>query len=205
MHIIKLLSVFAGALTLLFSSDGLSQKKVSEACGENEPARELARLIIEDKAQQRGNLTCHRRLSELAHQKAKRMQEFGLIQHNLGGSPNAHLINGGYTLPEYYGTNFHANQVEAVAGGFETAAEVWIAFKESQAHRSHLLGEHAFYREQDEIGVGYVREWFSPHVEYWVVYIAKRAPIESKGSRRSNDQDLPNKSNLVIRKSKNSQ
>ncbi|MDC2890641.1 CAP domain-containing protein [Psychrosphaera sp. 1_MG-2023] len=174
------------------------QSKPVEDCGNNEKAQQLYTLIVNDKDQNRTRIRCNPLLTRLAMEKAKKMQEFGLVQHNLGGSPNAHLSNGGYQLPDYYGVQFHANQVEAVAGGYETAAQVWEAFKNSSAHRSHLLGEHEFYLEQDEIGVGFIREWHSPHVEYWVVYLTKGySPNQSIFDGRD---DLPNKSNLVIQK-----
>lgn len=167
-------------------------------CGTNAKAQQLFTLIVNDKDQNRTRIRCNPLLTKLAMDKAKKMQEFGLVQHNLGGSPNAHLSNGGYQLPDYYGVQFHANQVEAVAGGYETAEQVWEAFKNSTAHRSHLLGEHEFYLEQDEIGVGFIREWHSPHVEYWVVYLTKGySPDQSIFDGRD---DLPNKSNLVIQK-----
>lgn len=62
-----------------------------------------------------------------------------------------------------------------------------------------MLGEHDFYLEQDEIGVGFVSKWESPHVEYWAVYIAKGTQkneevYEGKGS-------IPNKSNFILLKS----
>ena len=65
------------------------------------------------------------------------------------------------------------NQVEAVAGGYPTPSSVWKAFKQSTAHRQHLLGELDFYREQQYIGVGFFKDNSTPHVEYWTVYLTK--------------------------------
>lgn len=183
---------------LLFLISVPAEAIQDDSCGDNPFARELASLIINDVEQNRTVIKCNALLSKLAKEKAQKMQQFGLIQHNLGGSPNAHLENGGYKLPNYYGKEFHANQVEAIAGGYSTPEEVWVAFKNSAAHRSHLIGEHEFYLEQNEIGIGYVYEWHSPHIEYWVVYLTKGySPSQSKFDK---DDNLPNKSNLVVHK-----
>jgi uncharacterized protein YkwD len=176
----------------------LSAIEVVTACGVNEEARSLAHLILKDNAQQRQQLTCNRLLSQLAQQKADEMARTGMVQHNLGGSPNSRLRQGGYPLPAYYGFGLD-NQVEAIAGGYENAEVVWEAFKKSKSHRQHLLGELEFYLEQDELGVGFVYQWASPHVEYWVVYLAKhnREPAQHEFKK----EQVPNKSpyELLIR------
>lgn len=52
------------------------------------------------------------------------MADFGLVMHNLGGSPNARLREAGYKLPKHYGGDFNSSQVEAIAGGYSNAIEV---------------------------------------------------------------------------------
>ena len=101
---------------------------------------------------------------------------------------------------DYYGSAF-SNQVEAIAGGYETAEDVWLAFKKSEGHRTHLLGEHPFYLEQDEIGVGFYKEWYSPHVEYWVDYLTKGKSKDQTNPFK--DKELPNKSTLTMTKEQN--
>lgn len=148
------------------------------ACGLNEAAQQLALLIIQDPLQQRIQLSCHPLLAQAAADKAKVMAQKGIVNHYVGGlGANQRLRMLGYQLPPFY-TGAIGNQVEAVAGGFSTAEEVWAAFKSSTAHRSHLLGELPFYQQQLHIGVGFHYQWSSPHVEYWAVYIAREAVAE---------------------------
>jgi len=142
-------------------------------CTSNKEAQSLIEMIIQDPLQQRKRLVCNPLLSQVAQKKAQAMADAGFVHHMVGGNPNSLLRNAGFELPKYYGTGI-ANQVEAIAGGQDDAQQVWREFKRSEGHRSHLLGEHPFYLEQDEIGVGYVYRWESPHVTYWVVYVTKR-------------------------------
>ncbi|WP_245861621.1 CAP domain-containing protein [Arsukibacterium tuosuense] len=147
-------------------------------CGLNEAAQQLALLIIQDPLQQRARLSCHPLLAQAAAEKAKVMAQKGIVNHYVGGlGANQRLRMLGYQLPPFY-SGAIGNQVEAVAGGFSTAEDVWEAFKSSTAHRSHLLGELPFYQQQLHIGVGFHYKWSSPHVEYWTVYIAREAVAE---------------------------
>ncbi len=147
-------------------------------CGLNEAAQQLALLIIQDPLQQRTQLSCHPLLAKAAAEKAKAMAQKGIVNHYVGGlGANQRLRMIGYQLPPFY-SGAIGNQVEAVAGGYSTAEEVWAAFKASNGHRSHLLGELPFYRQQLHIGVGFHYKWSSPHVEYWAVYITREAVPE---------------------------
>jgi len=171
-------------------------------CGNNEQAITLAKLIKNDNVQKRTHIRCNRLLTKAAEAKAKKMAEFGLVAHNLGGSPNSRLREAGYKLPEHYGDKFNSNQVEAIAGGYSTASDVWKAFKRSKGHRTHLLGEHEFYQEQDEIGIAFIKKWESPHVEYWVVYLAKG--YQKNQSYPGSLDNIPNKSMHILKESKSS-
>ena len=169
-------------------------------CGNNKQAQLLVKLISTDKSQKRTTIRCNRLLTQAAEDKAQKMAEFGLVTHNLGGSPNSRLEDIGYKLPKYYGSQFNSNQVEAIAGGYSNASSVWDAFKGSHTHRSHLLGEHALYLEQDEIGAAFIKDWESPHVEYWVVYLTKGY---QKNQAYSGDVDMiPNKTLFILKESK---
>lgn len=153
----------------------VAEKQYSAECGLDPRAQQLARLIIEDPLQQRLQLSCHSILAQAAADKAKQMAEHGRVDHFVGGmGANQRLRALGYPLPPYY-SSITGNSVEAVAGGYTSAAEVWEAFKSSSRHRSHLLGETAFFAEQNHLGVGFYYKWHSPHLEYWVVYIAREA------------------------------
>lgn len=167
-------------------------------CGNNEQARTLSRLIIADKEQKRAHIRCNKMLTIAAEAKALKMADFGLVAHNLGGSPNSRLREAGYKLPEHYGNQFNSNQVEAIAGGYSDASEVWDAFKRSEGHRTHLLGEHEFYLEQDEIGIALIKEWESPHVEYWVVYLTKG--YQKNQSYSGDFSNIPNKTMIILNK-----
>lgn len=182
-------------IIFFFPAFVLSEQLVN--CGNNEEARSLFKLITEDTGQKRSVIRCNKILTDAAEAKAQKMLDFGLVTHNLGGSPNSHLVASGYKLPSHYGYEYNSNQVEAIAGGYSNANEVWDAFKRSEGHRTHLLGEHEFYIEQDEIGIGFVKNWNSPHVEYWVVYLTK-----GYQKNQSYSGEIPNKSLFIIEKSK---
>ena len=171
-----------------------------DGCGNNEQSRLLSKLITHDLEQKRINIRCNKMLTRIAVAKAKKMAEFGLVTHNLGGSPNSRLRDAGYKLPIHYGADSFSNQVEAIAGGYSSAEDVWDAFKRSQVHRTHLLGEHEFYVEQDEIGVAFIKEWQSPHVEYWVVYLTKG--FKNNQSYSGDFNEIPNKTMFILEKSK---
>ena len=159
-------------LLVSFYPQAQANETPNNACGFSEAARALASLIIEDEAQQRTQIQCHPLLAQAAEDKARIMADYGMVRHNLGGSPNGRLREIGFPLPHYY-SGLMGNQVEAVAGGYSTPSSVWKAFKQSTAHRQHLLGELDFYREQQYIGVGFFKDNSAPHVEYWTVYLTK--------------------------------
>ena len=159
------------SLTYVFSSPCLADQTT---CGNTEQARELSLLIANDKGQQRKVLTCNPILVTLAEEKTKDMAERGLVSHFLGGSPNTRIRDAGLALPDYYGDAM-SNQVEALAGGYTTAEDVWYALKGSTSHRQHLLAELPFYQEQDQIGIAFYKDYSTPHVEYWAIYLTKLA------------------------------
>ena len=151
-----------------------------EECGLNKKSRTLAKLIREDQEQLRKSLSCSIVLSKIAQKKAEEMAEAGKVTHyGTWGSPNERLIKEGYRLdiPE---DAMGSNYVEAVQGGEGIPVTVLDRFKNSYQHRVHLFGEHDFFLAQDQMGVGYAYNWESPHVDYWVVYIAsEKAPVEN--------------------------
>ncbi|ACV26492.1 CAP domain-containing protein [Kangiella koreensis] len=161
-------------LVLLLLSIHLEAKEDSyKSCGLNDKARELAKLIVTNKDQKRPILQCSALLAEVADKKAKEMAKEGKVSHDgPGGTPDVRLMRAGYplSLPRSVVGN---NHVESVMGGATYAEEVLDYFANSYAHRIHIFGEHPFYLEQFEIGVGHAEEWYSPHIDYWVVYIAK--------------------------------
>lgn len=165
----------AAALLSLVHSAAFAQAQ--DDCGLNAPARALATLVIQDPEQQRKRLVCNRLLSEIADAKAREMAALQRVAHLGWNSANRRLIDAGYPLSSIY-PRLLENNVEAIAGGLSDPEAVWREFKASDTHRMHLLGEHEFYRLQDEIGAGFYEDPSSPHVEYWVVYIAHRGGDE---------------------------
>lgn len=182
--------IIATLITLTAQSTSFANPRT---CGNTEQAQVLSLLIANDKGQKRKILQCNPALVALAEKKAKDMAERGLVSHFLGGSPNTRIRDAGLTLPEYYGDAM-SNQVEALAGGYITADDVWYALKTSTSHRQHLLGELPFYEEQDQIGIGFHRDYATPHVEYWAVYLTKLAD--------SSESDNPSSTLLLKRRKK---
>lgn len=182
---------------LFFNLDVFAENSFD--CGNNQKAIELVKLIQNDKKQKRPTIRCNKLLTKAAQAKAKNMASAGLVVHNLGGSPNSHLESAGYKLPEHYGREFNSNQVEAIAGGYASAESLWQSFKDSKGHRSHLLGEHEFYLEQDEIGVAFIKNSSAPHVEYWVVYLAKG--FKKNQTYKGNKDKIPNKALSILENS----
>ncbi|WP_052735225.1 CAP domain-containing protein [Kangiella geojedonensis] len=155
------------------NSENETTEQYYEGCGLNKKSRALAKLIREDQDQLRKSLSCSSLLSKIAQKKAEEMAEAGKVTHyGVWGSPNERLIKEGYRLdiPE---DAVGSNYVEAVQGGEGIPETVLDRFKNSYQHRVHLFGEHDFFLAQDQMGVGYAYNWESPHVDYWVVYIAR--------------------------------
>lgn len=144
------------------------------ACGLSPEAQALAALVMEHPLQARPRLRCSALLSRVAASKAREMAELGRVSHGLGVTPpNRRLRLAGYALPRWY-PRVMSNQVESIAGGFDSPHSVLSAWMDSPPHRAHLMADHALYLEQDEIGVGFHYAPRSEHGEYWVVYIARR-------------------------------
>ena len=162
-------SVLLGLISTNVYSQNVNSNDLSY-CGLNEKSQKLAKLIINDPKQQRSELVCNKRLSEVADDKAREMAKGNRVRHK---APNKKLIDAGYPLARIYPRLFE-NNVEAIAGGIPDATKMWEELKLSDGHRIHLLAEHEFYKLQNEIGVGYYRDLKSKHVEYWVVYVAHR-------------------------------
>lgn len=195
--------IFLSSLSLLVAGSALANDNVPtknseliayEQCGHNKITRQLAKLIVNDDDQQRNELKCNALLSEVAQSKAEEMAANGKVTHyGEGGTPDERLREAGYQLYLPAGA-IGLNHVEAIQGGYARPEVVLDNFKNSYGHRIHLFGEHEFFLQQNEIGVGYAREWNSPHVDYWVVYVASREnhPIQKQllSDRKNSDKDL---------------
>lgn len=176
-------------------------------CGNTPQAKALALRIATDPKQMRTRLVCNPTLVKIAEEKAKDMASRGLVSHFLGGSPNTRIRDAGLVLPEYYGDAM-SNQVEALAGGYKDAGDVWFAFKTSYSHKIHLLAELPFYQEQDQIGVAFYKDYATPHIEYWAIYLTKLVGIDDEipdnkqvyTSKKKKFDDIPDKGLGIITK-----
>jgi uncharacterized protein YkwD len=149
--------------------------KQSTGCQLNQQEQELAALLLNDPGQQRDALTCNPMLAQVARERAADMANRNYFSHTNpdGYGPNYLVQVAGYELPDYYSQTKNANNVESIGAGQITANDVWAALRGSAGHRTHLLGEVSFYREQVEYGIGYVYQPGSTYQHYWVIIIAR--------------------------------
>jgi uncharacterized protein YkwD len=155
---------------LLFNGSFVMADEVA-LCGNNAEAAELIASIQKHASQQRTVLECNSKLNEIALIKAKLIIQNQDIWHNAGHmTPNQLLKHHGFKLPQSY--PFFGNQVEALAGGEESAEEALSDFLNSEPHRNLLLGEDEFFKSQDQIGAAFIEDPETDHQFYWVVIIA---------------------------------
>lgn len=157
-------------LLLLFTS--CIVKAQYNGCGTDEKSIALAQLIIENTGQKRAVIKCNKLLAIAAHEKAETMAKAGKISHTINHiTANEFLRKHDIFLPTNY--EFFGNQVEAIQGGEVTARDAFDYFMTSHSHKEHLLGENAFYQQQNQIGVSYFHDEQSKYEDFWVVYITE--------------------------------
>ncbi len=150
------------------------------ACGNHPKAQQLAQLIQQHKQQNRSQITCNQKLTEIAAEKAIDLSQMKDIWHIVNGqTPNGLLKSKGYPLSQRYPA--FGNQVEAIAGGEGDPQVMFKDFMASKPHRVLLMANHDFFAEQDEIGVAYFYDKNTVYEHYWVVLIADKKPA-SKAS-----------------------
>lgn len=168
------LSLAPSAATLAVEPDPPTPAAEAE-CRLSEPEARLAELLT-GSDQRRSVLRCRPELQRFARQRAEDMARRGYLAHLTPDrqGPNQLLRATGYPLPPAYRDGL-SNNVESIAGGIRSPEAVWKALTASSSHRAHLLGEHPAYLDQDEFGIAYQRDLYAPHVDYWVVVIARKA------------------------------
>ena len=177
------LAVLLTLLTKLLAATAAAQ---DSSCGNHVLAQQLADLIIHNPEQKRQQLKCDAALTKIAHLKAQQLAEAQTVAHDVNNTwPNQMLRLNGFKLPNEYG--LFTNNVESLAGGKDVPKEVLKDFVASDVHRTHILGTEGLYAEQDKIGVAYVRDPWTLHVDYWVVLIA---------TDKSSEPTLPVKSTV---------
>lgn len=147
----------------------------ASACQMSAPELQLAALLTGD-SQQRTRLKCDPELHAFARHRARDMAERGYLSHVSPErkGPNQLLRDRGYPLPPSYRGGL-SNNIESIAGGIRSSGEVWRALTKSSTHRNHILGENPEFLEQDLFGLAYHQDVHAPHVDYWVIVIARRA------------------------------
>lgn len=145
------------------------------ACEPSSQEAEFEALFRTDPNQTRTTIDCDAVLSAVAQLRAQDMADRAYFDHvNPDGiGPNQLVRDAGYQLPSYYSLARDGNNVESIAGGFTSAQDAWDGLMGSPAHRRHLLGEIDFYREQIDIGIGYVYDADSEYKHYWVIITAR--------------------------------
>lgn len=144
-------------------------------CTLNSEEQRLVELLT-GKEQMRPHLRCHADLQEFARARAEDMAAREYFSHHTPErqGPNELLRNRGYPLPPSYRDGL-SNNIESILGGIRSPEEVFRLLTGSSAHRGHLLGDDPAFREQNEFGVAHYRDLHSPHVDYWVIVIARRS------------------------------
>ncbi len=139
-------------------------------CGLNTQEQRVAELMANDPNQARSNPVCDATLSQVARARARDMALRGYFSHTNpdGNGPNLLVRQAGYPLPDWYSSDPDSNNIESIGGGYESASAVWQGWLGSQSHRTHVLGTHSFYANQNAYGVGYYHNADAPLKHYWV-------------------------------------
>ena len=147
-----------------------------DICTLNQMEQQVAESFMNADAQNRdkSQLVCNSILAQVARERAEDMARRGYFDHTNpdGFGPNRLVTDAGYQLPDLYSPDADGNNIESIAAGYTTAAEVWSDWMSSDKHRMHLMAEHSFYAAQVEYGIGYFYMADSEFKHYWVVLAA---------------------------------
>ncbi len=140
----------------------------------NAQEQELANRVINDAGQSRASVSIDPILSTVARAKAADMANREYFAHT---DPDGHGANflvrqAGYTLPADYSTSPAANNIESLAAGYATVADVWEGWMDSPSHKTHILGKSTFFAAQTSLGVGFYQKSDAPYRYYWVILTA---------------------------------
>lgn len=152
--------------------------RTSSGCALNAEEQGVADHLRAHPDQRRATMRCDARLAAVARAKAVDMAVRGYFGHVTpeGKGANTLVREAGYVLPAYYDSSLAGNNVESIAGGFQTVDDVMAGWLASDAHRGHLLGLHDFFAGQIDYGIGYAYLDDSPYEHYWVVITAEAGP-----------------------------
>lgn len=144
---------------------------------EPDKERELFDIARAHPEQGRNEMAWSDTLAAVALAYAERMAREDFFSHvdPQGFGPNARIRQGGFKLPDWYGTEDDANNCESITAVYDTAQGAWDRWLIS-AHRVHTLGEDKFYREQSQVGIGFYFLDSSRYKNYWVFLSAPEEP-----------------------------
>jgi len=144
------------------------------ACNSNLQEQEIANLAMQHPDQGRSIMNCDPILAQVARERALDMGNRSYFSHtNPDGFGANYLVRqAGYSLPSWYGSADDANNLESIAAGYATVADVWSGWLNSPAHRAHILAESSFWESQTNYGIGYAYVPGSPYGNYWVFITA---------------------------------
>ena len=138
--------------------------------------QELANFLTADPGQQRNRsrMTPDPILTAVARSRAADMARRRYFSHTDpdGNGPNFLARAAGYGLPSFWERSRAENFIESIGAGYATPAAAWDGWMHSPSHRTHLLAQSSFYRDQTNFGVGFYSDPASPFVRYWVIITA---------------------------------
>jgi uncharacterized protein YkwD len=156
------------AVSLLFASAAIAVPLAGDE-------QELANRLVADRGQHRNKnrMTLDPILTAVARARAQDMATRRYFSHvNPDGlGPNFLVCAAGYALPSGWGGR-SGNFIESIGAGHATAGEAWEAWMRSPMHRTHLLAQSSFYRDQTNFGIGSYSDPSSPFRRYWVIITA---------------------------------
>ena len=127
--------------------------------GNSDLERQKLFLLIKNHPEQcRSSMIRNKLLDEAAQYKATDMAAKKYVAHTSpdGVSANQNILNFGYLLPSNYSkdSNNCESLVAEASGRSEKILNAWYT---SESHKVHVLGLINFYREQECVGIGYVK------------------------------------------------
>ena len=162
----------SAALLLLATSAASASPLASEE-------QQLANRLVRDHGQHRDSrrMVLDPVLTALARTRAADMAKRHYFSHTDpdGNGPNVLARSAGYALPSSWCRSRAENFIESIGAGQATAEAAWEAWMHSPMHRTHLLAQSSFYRDQTNFGIGFYSDPASPYRNYWVVLTAPPA------------------------------
>lgn len=157
------------AALLLTASTGLASPLADQE-------QELAKRLVGDRGQQRNSrrMVLDPVLTAVARARAADMAKRHYFSHTDpdGNGPNSIARAAGYPLPSSWGRSRTGNFIESICAGQASAGAAWETWMRSRMHRTHLLAQSSFYRDQTNFGVGFYSDPSSPYRNYWVILTA---------------------------------